>query len=294
MRENPIQEPCLTLASLAAWRFNPDSIRNLNFGFRFPFVALPISSPFVRETASLPSVTNQPAPPVNRTAFAEIWHDCRVVVRPLARVWARALVVFLVITLALWFAVHPHDLAWLRLVQGDQSHLRLATRLSNWGEFHILNLGFAVTFWLFGRLRRNRYIRRLAVASLVSGAIAGLGCDILHVTCGRPRPRAYSRYANLSDRFTGPTMKSDFHSFASAHTSSCFGSSTPLLLALPEAGLPATLVAGAVGWSRVYSNHHYPTDVLAGMTLGIIVGLPSGWRLRKAAQRAARMRDRRR
>jgi len=228
-------------------------------------------------------------PATDRKPLPEIWHDCRAVLRPLAVAWWRVLVAFVVVTLVFWFAAHPHDQSWLRLVQGDHTHLTLASRVSNWGEFHILNLGFAVVFWLFGKLRRNRYVRRVAVASLLSGAIAGLGCDVLHVTCGRPRPRAFSRHANLTDKFTGPTLKSDFHSFASAHTSSCFGSSTPVLLALPEVGLPATLVAGAVGWSRVYGNHHYPTDVLAGMSLGFFVGLPSGLRLRKLAKRATRI-----
>jgi undecaprenyl-diphosphatase len=229
-------------------------------------------------------------PATPRSPASEIWYDCRAVLRPLGGVWVRSLLAFAMVTLAIWLAVHPYDHAWLTLVQGDHTHLVLASWISNQGEFHILNLGFAVSFWLVGKLRRNRYIRRLAVASLLSGAVAGLACDVLHVTCGRPRPRAFARHANVSDRFTGPTLQSDFQSFASAHSAACSGSSTPVLLAMPEVGLPAVLVTGAVGWSRIYGNHHYPTDVLVGMTLGFFVGLPSGLRLRKLGKRASRMR----
>ena len=35
-------------------------------------------------------------------------------------------------------------------------------------------------------------------------------------------------------------------------------------------GLPAYLMAGFVGWSRVASNNHYPRDVIAGAALGIL------------------------
>ena len=32
-----------------------------------------------------------------------------------------------------------------------------------------------------------------------------------------------------------------------------------------------------IGFSRLYACVHYPTDVLAGMLLGILCGLAAGW-----------------
>jgi undecaprenyl-diphosphatase len=49
------------------------------------------------------------------------------------------------------------------------------------------------------------------------------------------------------------------------------------------------VLAALIAFSRVYNGVHYPTDVLAGGALGVLVGLgvlrlsKRGWRLRPAA-----------
>jgi membrane-associated phospholipid phosphatase len=39
-----------------------------------------------------------------------------------------------------------------------------------------------------------------------------------------------------------------------------------------KAGMPAYLVAGFVGYSRIRMQKHFPTDVIAGAALGTIMG----------------------
>lgn len=62
-------------------------------------------------------------------------------------------------------------------------------------------------------------------------------------------------------------------SFPSGHASNAF-----TLAAVAErhygwkVGVPAYTVAGLIGISRLQQNKHYPTDVVAGATLGYIVG----------------------
>jgi len=60
-------------------------------------------------------------------------------------------------------------------------------------------------------------------------------------------------------------------SFPSGHTSSAFSSATFLQLRYGwEYGVPAYAAATFVAWSRVYSDHHYTRDVIAGAALGVI------------------------
>ena len=63
----------------------------------------------------------------------------------------------------------------------------------------------------------------------------------------------------------------DSRSFPSGHTSAAFVSATYLQMRYGYAyGVPAYALATFVAWSRVYSDHHYTRDVLAGGAIGII------------------------
>ncbi len=62
-------------------------------------------------------------------------------------------------------------------------------------------------------------------------------------------------------------------SFPSGHTSGMFSIASVLDRRYGfKIGLPAYLMAGFVGFSRVKLKKHYPTDVIAGATVGIIIG----------------------
>ncbi len=69
-------------------------------------------------------------------------------------------------------------------------------------------------------------------------------------------------------------------SFPSGHTSGTFAIASVLDRRYGfKAGVPAYAVASLIGLSRVRLKKHFPTDVLAGATLGIIIGrsfVPSG------------------
>jgi undecaprenyl-diphosphatase len=57
----------------------------------------------------------------------------------------------------------------------------------------------------------------------------------------------------------------------------------------PRWRVPFFLLAALIAFSRIYNGVHYPTDVLAGSALGVLVGLgvlrvsKRGWRLRPSA-----------
>jgi membrane-associated phospholipid phosphatase len=62
-------------------------------------------------------------------------------------------------------------------------------------------------------------------------------------------------------------------SFPSGHTSSAFAMASVFDAHYgPKVGIPAYAAAAAIGLSRIESNKHHLSDVLAGATLGYLVG----------------------
>ena len=62
-------------------------------------------------------------------------------------------------------------------------------------------------------------------------------------------------------------------SFPSGHTIACFEACTVLMLSNKKFGIPATVLAILVAFSRMYLYLHYPTDVFASIILGSLFGV---------------------
>jgi membrane-associated phospholipid phosphatase len=62
-------------------------------------------------------------------------------------------------------------------------------------------------------------------------------------------------------------------SFPSGHAASAAAFTVAASRGLPWLSLPLTLLAAGVGFSRVWTGAHYPSDVLAGAGLGGLIGL---------------------
>lgn len=190
--------------------------------------------------------------------------------------------------------VHPRDPEILSAVQGrepDPLLSRLAAEVSHWGDFLLFNLVGAFVIWLFGYLRGLRWVQRLAYSALFGAILAGVVCNAFRLTVGRARPKAM-----VEDRFYGfeGTLKGwNFHGFPSGHTSTAFGAGVPLATAAGIYGAPVLVVSGAVGWSRLYKNQHYPTDVIVGAGLGVLFGVATSWHLRRVRMRLNRSKRRR-
>ncbi len=116
--------------------------------------------------------------------------------------------------------------------------------------------------------------RRVALAGLVA-LVIGFACSqLLKDLTMRPRP-----FLVLPDvRLLVPTPHS--YAFPSGHTTSSFAAATGVLLAarkilgkVPIWSLGMLVLAAAISYSRVYVGVHWPTDVAAG----VVLGLASGW-----------------
>ena len=82
------------------------------------------------------------------------------------------------------------------------------------------------------------------------------------------RPRPFVKFTDLKIIIPTP---SEF-SFPSGHTASSFAAAAVFYRHLPrKLGLPAVILAGLIGFSRLYVGVHYPTDVIAGAVMGIFL-----------------------
>ena len=65
---------------------------------------------------------------------------------------------------------------------------------------------------------------------------------------------------------------SDF-SFPSGHSMNGFTASVSILLCDKKLGIAAVILAAAIAFSRLYNFVHFPTDVIAGIVIGIVSAL---------------------
>lgn len=102
-------------------------------------------------------------------------------------------------------------------------------------------------------------------------ALALIFCLIIGNMTLKPliaRPRPYSYFPEM--QLLIPPLE-DF-SFPSGHTFASFASATALFLFHRKEGIAAGILAAVIAFSRMYFYVHFPTDILAGIILGIASG----------------------
>ncbi len=115
---------------------------------------------------------------------------------------------------------------------------------------------------------------RIALAGLAALAIGFVSSEVIKEVTMRPRPFAVLEHARL---VVGAPPS---YAFPSGHTTSAFAAASGAVLAarrllrrVPFWGWGMLALATAISYSRVYVGVHWPTDVAAG----VILGLVSGW-----------------
>lgn len=116
----------------------------------------------------------------------------------------------------------------------------------------------SVLLYLTGRRKEGT----LLLASAIIGTLITLP---LKLAIPRPRPFVTIPAAIALGREAGS-------SFPSGHTMRAFASAYISSNLSPKVSILAYLLAGLVGFSRVYLGQHYPSDVLAGAAIGLLSG----------------------
>lgn len=120
--------------------------------------------------------------------------------------------------------------------------------------------------------RKTRPAAAAALAAMTIGLL--LGEFAVKSIVARPRPFiAYESFHSAPMPFELNMGKASGYSFPSGHTCCSFAFATAMFKVNKRVGFSAAFVAAIVGFSRLYNYVHYPTDVIAGMLLGIAIGL---------------------
>lgn len=107
-----------------------------------------------------------------------------------------------------------------------------------------------------------RVIGNSVILTLIIGTIIGEGM-LKHIV-RRVRP------CNKQNDFRLPSLKLTSYSFPSGHTLSSFAAAEMLSLYFTQYKLVFMSMAFLIAVSRLYLYVHYPTDVIAGLIIGVL------------------------
>jgi undecaprenyl-diphosphatase len=151
-------------------------------------------------------------------------------------------------------------LNWFQSIQNDTL---------TWILKVLTSVGHAAILWILLGLilvlrKKTRWVGVTMLAALIlCGLVGNLALKPL---IARPRPCWV--HPEIVLKIANPTD----YSFPSGHAMSSFAAATVVLLWNRRSGIAAFFVAVLMACSRLYFYVHYPTDVLAGALIGILLG----------------------
>jgi len=159
----------------------------------------------------------------------------------------------------------PIWLAARDLVEPD--YLYIPELFTHWG-LYLFYFIFAV-IWIYGFIKKDRNLINIGLAYLKAQLVFSLVVvRLFKVFLGRARPGYGSEFTFFETSFK-------YNAFPSGHSADAFVSGIFLFYLLKQtkyAGcrfLPL-IYAFLIAISRVFVSSHYPSDVVAGMTIGIL------------------------
>ncbi len=134
----------------------------------------------------------------------------------------------------------------------------------------VSSLGNGGAIWIVAAIimmsiRKYRKCGYVFVAALLIGLVFGV--LIMKNLVARPRP------CELFEGFEMLVSKPLDNSFPSGHTLASFISAFILLEVNKKIGLAATVVAVLMAVSRMYLFVHFPTDIMGGIVLALVIYL---------------------
>ena len=129
-------------------------------------------------------------------------------------------------------------------------------------------IGIVGTFYIYGEFFKDPRAKTTALDAISASAIAsGIVTNSFKYVIGRGRPTDGHGAYNFRP-FSGQD------SFSSGHTTEAFALASVITehYNAPWVQVTSYGLASAVGYARLNNNRHWPSDVLAGATIGTFVG----------------------
>lgn len=133
----------------------------------------------------------------------------------------------------------------------------------------VVLVGISSVVLVTGLMFRRPALRVVGFESLLAHAVAGLAAQALKHVIGRPRPRLVHGDSGF---LFGPSFDPGLDSFPSGHASASFAVATVFARHFPRMGWMWYSMAALVALSRIVRGSHFPTDVMAGVSLGLLAG----------------------
>jgi len=149
----------------------------------------------------------------------------------------------------------------------------------------ITSLGDSGWFWLaIGVIclafKKHRKMGLQLLLSMLGTFI--LGNLILKNVFARPRPCDIDAAVQLL------ISRPHGHSFPSGHSINSMVAAVAIFLNNKKLGIPAIIIATLIGFSRLYLFVHFPTDVLVGFVVAVLVAIGVDWAFREVQIRRAK------
>jgi membrane-associated phospholipid phosphatase len=138
------------------------------------------------------------------------------------------------------------------------------TLFGDWPEHFALGLVLAGVAWRRG----NQKWKRIFLSMLIALAIAGVSAHVIKIGVSRARPSVKSEQVEPWSRFS-----SHYHAFPSGHVAASTAFFGVLFFASRRIGLACLPIVVLIGFSRLYLEAHYLSDIVCAAILGILSAL---------------------
>jgi undecaprenyl-diphosphatase len=208
------------------------------------------------KAAGKKTMEHRKLPEQNKRSFSDAWKT--------GILWLAVLIAAAVV--GFWLDPIVSAVAAEHSNKAVKNFARFLSKVGDWPELMVL--GAAVLFVV----RRHRRLVTAVLCMMIAATLAGAAVNTVRLSSGRARPNnteVAPGWYGVSHDGKWLLDKYKYHSFPSGHTGSALAFFAVLGFAFRRWNWGFVLLGMAIGWSRIYLNVHYFSDVIVGGVVGL-------------------------